>query len=239
MAIKQGNSTKNKDDQHLGSTIVDRTENSLMSWDIKTINAPPKEIMKVQFLLIAGATAMNLLVTLVAWENLPAYTPGLLAAYVFSYVLTIIFILISRQKTAFNYTITKHSGEVELTLHFSSFSAPFFKFIAIFTASLFIGAAIYTHSLLFLVGPAAIALGSAKFLLGWKNKTTQLTSSPWQEYNFVTIDTKRLMVVAHRTNPTVGFEARFPNKELLDQYLSTIKLLLPAHAKYEEKSWSW
>ena len=79
--------------------------------------------------------------------------------------------------------------------------------------------AIYTHSLLFLVGPAAIALGSAKFLLGWKNKTTQLTSSPWQEYNFVTIDTKRLMVVAHRTNPTVGFEARLPNKELLDQYL--------------------
>ncbi|WP_143505373.1 hypothetical protein [Pseudomonas sp. ICMP 460] len=104
---------------------------------------------------------------------------------------------------------------------------------------LFVGAAIYTQSPAFLVGPAALALGSAKLLLGWKNESKYIKSSPWLEYNSVTIDTKRLMVVTHRTNPTVGFEARFPNKKLLDHYISAIKPLLPASAKYEEKSWNW
>ncbi|MPR02115.1 permease [Pseudomonas sp. MAFF 212408] len=214
-------------------------EDVLMSWNAKAVSAPPRENMRVQFLLIAGATAMNLILTIIAWKNLPGYMPGLFAAYFFSYALTFVFILISRQKTVFSYTMTKYSVEVEYFLYYPKASAPFFKALAIFTMLLFVGAAIYTQSPAFLVGPAALALGSAKLLLGWKNESKYIKSSPWLEYNSVTIGTKRLMVVTHRTNPTVGFEARFPNKKLLDHYISAIKHLLPASAKYEEKSWNW
>jgi len=214
-------------------------DDDLMRWTTKTIKSSPREIMKAQLLLITGAMAMNLVVTCIVWGNLPKYTFGLLSAYTLSLILTIYFILIVRQKTIFNYRITKQQGETEYFHYYPRLAAPLFKFLAVFTLLIFVGATIYSGSFLFMIGPAAMALGSAKFLLGWKNEIKHLTSSPWREYNFVTVDRTRLIVISHRTNPTVGFEARFPNTQLLDQYLKTLKMLLPNTATYIEKNWEW
>lgn len=210
-----------------------------MSWTTKTIKSPPKEIIKAQLWLIAGATLMNLLATFIAWSNLPKYTPGLISAYILSYSMTIYFILILRQKTIFNYCITRQMGKIEYFRHYPNFAAPMFKYLAIFTVVSFFIAALYTGSFLLLIGPAAMALGAARMLFGWKNEVKHLQSSPWNEYNFVTIDRKRLIIIAHRTNQTIGFEARFPNKQLLDQYLQTLKTVIPTTVTHTEKSWEW
>ncbi len=214
-------------------------ERVLMEWSTKTIKSPPKEIMKAQLWLFAGATLMNIFVTTITWNNLPQYMLGLLSAYIFSYALTIYFIFILRQKTAFNYSITENHGKVEHYRHHPESSGTIFKSLAIFIILFFSGVAIYTGSLAFLIGPAAMALGAARSLLGWKNKITNSRSSPWAEYNFVTIDRSRLMIITHRTNQSVGFEARFQETATFDRYLSTLKAVLPSSAIYTEKNWQW
>jgi len=214
-------------------------ERVLMEWSTKTIKSPPKEIMKAQLWLFAGATLMNIFVTAITWNNLPQYMFGLFSAYVFSYALTIYFILILRQKTVFNYSITANHGKVEYFRNHPESSGTIFKSLAIFIILFFSGVAIYTGSLAFMIGPAAMTLGAAKFLLGWKNNITNSRSSPWAEYNFVTVDRSRLMIVTHRTNQSVGFEARFQETATFDRYLKILKTVLPSSAIYTEKSWQW
>ncbi|MFJ2483623.1 permease [Pseudomonas sp. NPDC087598] len=212
-------------------------EVELMNWSTKTIKSSPKDIMKAQLWLIAGATLMNALVTAAVWQNLPKYNTGLLIAYIFSYALTGYFILILRQKTVFNYRLTETHGEVEHYRYYPRYAGTIFKGFASFTVLFFVGASLYTGSLSFMIGPATMALGASRFLFGWKNEITNLRSSPWREYNFVTIDRKRLMVVTHRSNQSVGFETRFTEDTELEKYLNNLKKLLPKSAIYSEKNW--
>ncbi|SDN14310.1 hypothetical protein, partial [Pseudomonas cichorii] len=58
-------------------------------------------------------------------------------------------------------------------------------------------------------------------------------------HNFVTIDRKRSIIVIHCTDITTGFVARFPNKDLFEQYLQLLHSVLPPTAEFMEKDWEW
>ena len=63
-------------------------------------------------------------------------------------------------------------------------------------------------------------------------------SIPWDQYNSVTVDRKRRFVVTHTTDQTLGFEARLPNDELLEQYLAFLRSVLPPSAQFTERKWN-
>ncbi|PBQ13866.1 permease, partial [Pseudomonas congelans] len=65
--------------------------------------------------------------------------------------------LLIRQKTIYNYTLKTDGATVEYYLHYPDFASSFFKGIAIFVILVFVFVAILTGSLLFLVGPVAMA----------------------------------------------------------------------------------
>lgn len=213
---------------------------TVMSWSTKTIAASPKEIMKTQCLIIAMCTVPFLITIWHAWGDLGEKTDLLITIgagmAIFATYLTA---LIVRQKTIFNYIITIENASIEYYSYYPNFSGYFFKSIAIIVLLLFFGMSFYTGSLWFLVGPAAMALGAARFLLGWKNKIFTEKTPSWNRYNFVTIDYKRLMIVIHTTDPTIGFEFRFSNTKLLEQYLLLLQTLLNENVIYTEKTWEW
>ncbi|MCV4288354.1 permease [Pseudomonas capsici] len=216
------------------------THTPVMVWSIKTINCPPKEFMRFQTSFIIGALA---LLTYFAWLMWDIITES--AGFFISFVCvavassTYMIMLVVRQKTIFNYQLTIQTCSVEYFLHYPSFAGPLFKGIAIFTILLFLGVALVTGSLLFLVGPAAIALGAARTLLNWENPIHHGETRPWEMHNFVTIDRKRSIIVIHCTDITTGFVAHFPNKDLLEQYLQFLHTVLPPTAEFMEKDWEW
>ena len=147
--------------------------------------------------------------------------------------------LLIRQKTIYNYTITTHHALVEYYLHYPDFASSFFKGIAIAVIMLFVFVAILTGPLLFLIGPVAMAFIAAIKLLNWKNPIHHEQSLPWTEYNFVTVDRKRLMIITHHTDVTLGFEARFQHEVLFNKYLAFLRSALPPTAEFTEKTWKW
>ncbi|MFJ2682314.1 permease [Pseudomonas sp. NPDC087342] len=216
------------------------TSTTIMECSTTTIAASPKKTTQAQIYIVAAFFFIFLYVLWLTWGNLKENISTIIAAGATLAIFAAYSILLgARQKTVFKYIINKDAGFLEYFLYYPDFTNLFFKITPILIILFFIGVALCTGSLLFLVGPVAIALGSACFLLGWKNEVHTRKSTPWNEYNFVTIDHKRLMVIVHRTDPTLGFEARLPNKNSLDQYLITIKKLLPSTAIYTENSWEW
>ncbi|AHF69347.1 MULTISPECIES: hypothetical protein [Pseudomonas] len=216
------------------------SDSTVMAWSIKTIDCPPKELIKFQLIIIGSSLALFLYCLWMMWDTLPEDVELLIgfgcAAVVSA---TYMIMLVARKKTIFNYHIDIQAGSVEYYDYYPNFAGPFFKGIAIFTILLFLGVALVTGSLLFLLGPAAISLGAARSLLNWENKINNEQSLPWNEYNFVTVDRKRSMIITHRTDITVGFEFRFPNKELFEQFLQFLHSVLPPTAEFMEKDWEW
>ncbi|WP_240326805.1 permease, partial [Pseudomonas syringae] len=147
--------------------------------------------------------------------------------------------LLIRQKTIFNYTLKTDGATVEYYLHYPDFASSFFKGIAIFVMLVFGFVAILTGSLLFLVGPVAMAFIAAIKLLNWENPVHHRQTAPWQLHEFVTVDHKRLMVIIHCDDITTGFAARFPSKALMDKYLAFLREVLPANVEYIEKATHW
>jgi hypothetical protein len=210
----------------------------LMCWTTKAITASPRKIRQAELQIIVGFSLIFLYAAWLAFVKIDnsirlAATTGA-ALIVFA---TYIIMVIVRQKTVYTYTINSENGRADYYLHYPDFAGTLFKSIAALATLSFIGTAIYTGSFLFLIGPVAMALGSARFLLFWKNETHTRNSTSWNEYNFITIDHERLMVITHCNDQTVGFEARFPDKQLLEQYLKTLKTLLPETAIYTQKKW--
>jgi hypothetical protein len=101
----------------------------------------------------------------------------------------------------------------------------------------FVGAALITGSILFLVSPAAIGFLATLRLLNWQNPVIHEKSLPFNEYNFVTIDRKRRVVVTHVKDLTLGFEVRFPDDRLFEKYLDFLRVSLPPTAEFTEKKW--
>ncbi|MBX8602754.1 permease [Pseudomonas cichorii] len=216
------------------------TETSVMIWSIKTINCPPKELMKFQLIVIGASFTLFIYCLWIMWDTLPEDSE-LLMAFGFAAVIsaTYMIFVVARQKTIFNYHIKTQSGSVEHFLHYPDFAGPLFKGIAIFTILFFLGVALFTGSLLFLAGPAAVALGTARTLLNWSNPIHHRETRPWDMHNFVTLDRKRSIIVIHCTDITTGFVAHLPNKDLFEQYLQFLHSVLPPTAEYMEKDWEW
>ncbi|MFA1026495.1 MULTISPECIES: permease [Pseudomonas syringae group] len=212
----------------------------ILNWTIKTIASHKKEVMRMQLLLGLGHTAMFIFNVWVWWEAFtqePHWLFILILLFIGNYLYFVT--LLIRQKTIYNYTITTNHALVEYYLHYPDFASSFFKGIAIAVIMLFVFVAILTGSLLFLIGPAAMACIAAIKLLNWENPIHHEQSLPWDEYNFVTVDRKRLMIITHRTDVTLGFEARFQNEVLFNKYLHFLHSVLPSTAEFTEKTWKW
>ncbi|MCV4339693.1 permease [Pseudomonas capsici] len=216
------------------------THTPVMVWNIKTIDCPPNELIKAYIAVVVSGILPFLYCMWLMWDSLPEAVNLLVGAGCASAIFaTYLIVFAVRQKTIFNYQIKTQSGSVEHYLHYPDFAGPLFKGIAIFTILLFLGVALVTGSLLFLVGPAAIALGAARTLLNWENPIHHRETRPWDMHNFVTIDRKRSIIVIHCTDITTGFVAHFPNKDLLEQYLQFLHTVLPPTAEFMEKDWEW
>ncbi|GAB7531754.1 hypothetical protein PS3A_41680 [Pseudomonas sp. 3A(2025)] len=144
------------------------------------------------------------------------------------------------QKTVFNYQIHLDHGKLDHQLYFPDFAGGLFKGIAGIAILFFVLVAILTGSLLFLLGPAAAAACSALKLMNWKKPEVEHEESmPWHEHYFVTVDRRYLIIVAHHDDTTIGFKARFPNKDLFEQYLAFLRTVVAPHAKFTETVWKW
>ncbi|RMR07143.1 permease [Pseudomonas syringae group genomosp. 7] len=210
----------------------------ILSWKIKTLARSPKEIMITQL----GFTAIHLTgSSLFIWGGWIMFSDSLYSLVgtilALAGILAYYLCLLIRQKTIYNYTITTNHALVEYYLHYPDFASSFFKGIAIAVIMLFVFVAILTGSLLFLVGPVAMSCIAAIKLLNWENPIHHEQSLPWGEYNFVTVDRKRLMIITHRTDVTLGFEARFQHEVLFNKYLNFLHTVLPSTAEFTEKAW--
>ncbi|MBI6798273.1 permease [Pseudomonas syringae] len=212
----------------------------VLNWKIKTFARSPREMMITQSIFIAIYMTGSTLYMWGGWimfsDSLYSLVGTILAlAGILAYYLC----LLIRQKTIYNYTIKTDRAHLEYYLHYPDFASSFFKGIAISVIMLFVFVAILTGSLLFLIGPVAMAFIAAIKLLNWENPIHHEQSLPWGEYNFVTVDRKRLMIITHRTDVTLGFEARFQQEVLFNKYLNFLHTVLPSTAEFTEKAWKW
>ncbi|MBI6710174.1 permease [Pseudomonas syringae] len=212
----------------------------ILNWKVKTLARSPKEIMVTQLGFIAFYLTASALFIWVGWimfsDSLYSLVGTVLAlAGILAYFVG----LLIRQKTIFNYTLKTDGATVEYYLHYPDFASSFFKGIAIFVMLVFGLVAVLTGSLLFLVGPVAMAFIAAIKLLNWENPVYHRQTAPWALHEFVTVDHKRLMVIIHCDDITTGFAARFPSKALMDKYLAFLREVLPANVEYIEKATNW
>ncbi|RMU73524.1 hypothetical protein ALP23_00847 [Pseudomonas syringae pv. apii] len=224
----------NKDDNpHL--TGID-----LLTWSIKTISRSPKETLVAELGVVFVCAIM---LSFILWAGGDYYLQNPVHSIYQIVALTgaaiYIIALGVRQKTIYNYTIKTDRAHLEYHLHYPDFASSLFKGIAIAVILIFVFVALFTGSLLFLIGPVAMAFIAAIKLLNWENPIHHEQSLPWAEYNFVTVDRKRLMIITHRTDVTLGFEARFQHEVLFNKYLAFLRGALPPTAEFTERAWKW
>ncbi|RMN76912.1 hypothetical protein ALQ53_01930 [Pseudomonas cannabina] len=219
-------------------TTLHPTEKDVFNWSIKTMARSPNEIFWTQLgMIFICALPMSFCIWLGRDVYLENPSEALFLVYTFTGAAIYLIALGVRQKTIYHYTIKTDRASVEYYLHYPDFASGLFKGIALFVIMLFVLVALITGSLLFLVGPVAIAFVAAIKLLNWENPIHHEHSLPWGEYNFVTVDRKRLMIVTHRTDITLGFEARFQHDVLFNKYLNFLHTVLPSTAEFSEKAW--
>ncbi|MCF5746857.1 MULTISPECIES: permease [Pseudomonas syringae group] len=214
--------------------------NDILNWKIKTIARPPKEIMITQL----GLTAIHLIAaSLLVWGGWDHFLENsnflIMVILMFTGHFAYYIGLLIRQKTIYNYTLKTDGATVEYYLHYPDFASSFFKGIAISVILIFVFIALLTGSLLFLIGPVAMAVIAAVKLLNWENPVHHRQTAPWHLHEFVTVDHKRLMIIIHCDDVTTGFPARFPSKELMNKYLAFLQEVLPESTEYTEKASNW
>ncbi|KTC61959.1 MULTISPECIES: hypothetical protein [Pseudomonas syringae group] len=212
----------------------------VLNWKIKTLARSPKEIMITQLGFTAFYLMASSLFIWVGWVMFSDSPTSLVCViFVLGGHLAYFVGLLIRQKTIYNYTLKTDGATVEYYLHYPDFASALFKGIAIFVILAFVLVALITGSLLFLVGPVAMAFVAAIKLLNWENPVHHRQTAPWHLHEFVTVDHKRLMVIIHCEDITSGFATRFPSKALMDKYLAFLRKALPANAQYIEKATNW
>lgn len=216
----------------------------LMTW---TTKAPPRDTVYMDIgmaiLTLIGLTAITngfyeIYVILLPEPERSVFL-SLHAGIVWTLMCVYLWILVVRQKKIYTYTISDASGIEESRLNFPKAAATIFKVIsALFLASI-IGIIAYDPALfIMLAGPAGMAIIAAKFFLSCDNTPHIEKSSNWGDYKFVTIDRKRNIIVAQESELMVGFEAR-PTKELFENYIETLRKILPLNAVFTERDWIW
>jgi len=147
--------------------------------------------------------------------------------------------MVVRQKSVYQYRITDQGGEVRYWPDFPKHFGTFFKCVSgLFLFVVICMIAVRPAFIWLLAGAGGMAIAGVRFFFGWENEKTHEISCHWDKYNFVTVDRNRRMIIAHQTNLTVGFEARLP-KSLFDDYLKTLRSVLPPTAIVTEAPWKW
>jgi hypothetical protein len=233
--------TNTTDDSNLESDSPPPQPSSeaLLAWTTRSLEQPLRDINLGPVVMMLIPTLICLGITWYMWDNIHENLDIWLAICGIAYGLFLISLMMTRQKTVFNYRITKNGAEVEKYLYFPKFATPMFKSPAIAIVILFVSVAVFTGSLAFMIGPIAMALSSARFFINWKNEVKN-NSVAWSTYDLVIIDQDRLMVIATCTsNPLFGFNMRLPNKETLHDCLKIMHELLPESVEYRVERWPW
>ncbi|MDU8543915.1 permease [Pseudomonas syringae group sp. J248-6] len=212
----------------------------VLNWSITTMARSPKEILLTELITIIICACPSLFFVWIGRDiYLDSPSEALFLVYTSAGAALYLIALIIRQKTIYNYTLKTDGATVEYYLHYPDFASSLFKGIAIFVILAFVLVALTTGSVLFLVGPVAMAFVAAIKLLNWENPVHHRQTAPWHLHEFVTVDHRRLMVIIHCEDITSGFAARFPSKALMDEYLAFLRKALPANAQYIEKATDW
>lgn len=189
-------------------------------------------------LQLTSAVVISCGVYILIFKDALLNEPSFFTSFIFVAIALLAFYLkMARQKTAYHYRIYEDHGSLDHHVYYSNLEISIIKTLAAICMLVFVGAALFTGSLLFLVGPAAIGFLATLRLLNWQNPITHENSLPWHEYNFVTVDRKRRVIVTHVKDLTLGFEARLPDNELFEQYLDLLRRSLPPTAEFTEKKW--
>lgn len=211
----------------------------LAAWSIKAIKQPRRDIVLGPIVLMVIASAICLGVTWSMWGSIRENLDSLIAIYCIVYGLFFAMLMMVRQKTVFNYRLTTDGVEVEQYLYFPDWAAPMFRGTALVVLLLFFAVAVVTGSLLFLLGPAAMAAMAALRLLSWKNEVKR-TVSPWSGFNLVIHDQKQhMLVLSFQDQPVIGLVLRFPDQHALEHCLGQVRPLLTPPVFYREEPWPW
>ncbi|WP_397451465.1 hypothetical protein [Pseudomonas sp. NA-150] len=236
MTKLSGNETQDVDDkEHVRPVLEGKT---LMRW---TIKAHPHPMHLVDITMgVATLLPISLIVYGYFFQPLGDNDDSLVYTGVIVLCCCLfLWIRGARQKTVFNYRITDQGGEVESWPDYPENMGAFFKWLS--GISLFVVVCLIAVDPAFvwgLAGPVGIAIGGAKFFLGWEIEKKFEAYPYWHSCNFVTVDRKRRMIIAHQTRLDVGFDVHL-SKELFDVYLNTLKAVLPSTAVFTEAPWKW
>ncbi|MCO8162075.1 hypothetical protein NJC38_07875 [Pseudomonas sp. 21LCFQ010] len=174
------------------------------------------------------------------WDDYNEHTTLLLYSCLGVVLMCLLSGALFTQKTKFTYKICACQGTESKQLYFPASTKSIFNWTVNIGALLAVGVAIYTASFLTLLIGAVFLVPQGLRLKNWQPPPAEhYTGLPWSEYNFVTVDRKYAIIVVHVEDPTVGFETRFPNKALFEQYLTFLQTVLPPTAQYTEKIWEW
>ncbi|MFJ2323337.1 hypothetical protein [Pseudomonas sp. NPDC087817] len=230
-------------DHHTSPSLEDdsstKDEVEIINWSVRSLDQPWRDIILGPIILGLIAIALCAGVTWRMWENIGDNIESWIA--ICSIICGMLFglLMITRQKTVFNFRLTQSGASIEQYLYFPNFAAPLFRTTAIAILLLFIFAAIYTGSVLFLIGPVAMTLGSIRLLLGWKNEVKQ-RSTQWALHDLIIIDRRRNMIIAtFNDEPSVGLNLRFSSSSQLNQCLDILRTLLPNETEFREERWPW
>ncbi|MCO8164961.1 hypothetical protein NJC38_22740 [Pseudomonas sp. 21LCFQ010] len=222
----------------IGTTPVLRQGNSdpVFKWTVKRINLPRKTIWLtlILFSIFPAAVIISLFDFLETDPGSFFWLSGPLLATTLS---GLYFML---RTSTFDYRIYPECGEVDVQLYYPKYTKHFFKGIGIILIISVLALAAFMGSILFLLVSVPPMIISALNIMEWKPPPCELeTSMVWEKYNAVTVDRRYRIIVIHRTDLTIGFEARLPNKVLFEQYLAFLRTVLPEVTTYREEVWKW
>ena len=210
-----------------------------LKWSIRSMSGCPRDRTIAQIICGSSTFIIYICFTTIFWEIF-------LEDHSFFFTTQIFFICLgsclvggARQKTTYRYSIYQTRARLVHQVYYSKFAKYTIKTIVSILMFILALAGLMSGSVLLIIFPIASYFVTALYLFNLYYPVNRETSLPWHEYNFVTIDRKHRFVITHRTDPTVGFEARLPNDELFEQYLAFLRTVLPAHVTYTEKRWEW
>lgn len=229
---------------HTTLTHDDTQSNALatptMVWHTDGIDMPSNQIKRIIYTFSAGWLIQCIFTSWLFMDSLDEMFHLWAICMVIATICLPAFAYEMFRKTQFSYIIHISHGEEKKQLKHSPHTRLFYNtFANIFILAL-IGAAIYFMSFLPILIFFIVSLPTIMRLKNWEPPPAeQHTSLPWSEYNFVTVDRKYAIIVLLVDDPTVGFETRFPDKALFEQYLAFLQTVLPPTAQYTEKAWEW
>lgn len=209
----------------------------VLNWSISAISGSPKDLFLSQIVITVAHVLWFSCISYLMRDMIEREMGFFISITTLIIGLNAGAICIMRQKTLYRYQIHRTRARLVYRLHYPKYAREFFKGFALVGIFLLILMALMAGSLLFLTGVGAMAFMAAMRLLTWKNPIKREWSGPWDEYNFVTVDRKRRVVVTHITDKTLGFEARLPDDALFEQYLAFLRSVLPPTAQFTEKKW--